>query len=79
MGDPFFLLDKNADDLELVLGNSMNKIRAKDIITNVKLESVTASAISYNKLCNIQSQAIRNRIKEILELIKRELCEKEKK
>jgi len=70
--DSFWLLDDNTDNLDLVLRRSFNKIRAKDILTNKKLEGVVANAISYNNVCNLQSQSLKNRIIEILELIKNE-------
>lgn len=79
MGDPFFLLDNNTDNLELNLGHSFNKISAEDITTNIELEGVASSAVSYNQLCNIQSQSLKNRINEILELIRMELNKKENK
>ncbi len=74
MGTPYFLLDKNADAIELDLGKlSGKKSKAKEIINNVELEGVVSGAISYNKLCNIQSQTLKNRIQEILLLITREI------
>ena len=75
MGEPIFLLDKDRDKLDLPLGQSQNKLKGQDIITNIKLEGVVSSAISYNNLCNLQSQSLRNRINEIIELIKMELYE----
>jgi hypothetical protein len=72
LDDSFWLLDDNTDNFDLVLRPSFNKIRAKDILTNKKLEGVVANAISYNNVCNLESQSLRNRIIEILELIKNE-------
>ena len=73
MGDRLFLLDKNTDDPNLILGHSYKKIKVEDIITNIELEGVISSAVSYNKLGNLQSQALKNTILEILELIRAEL------
>jgi len=73
VGDPLFLLDKTSENLELELGKSLNEIKAEDIISDIKLEGVVTSAISYNKLANLQSQALHNRIVEIIDLIRSEL------
>ena len=79
LGDSFWLLDDNTDNLDLVLRDSFNKIRAKDILTNKKLEGVVSNAISYNNVCNLESQSLNNRIIEIIELIKIELNNNENK
>lgn len=77
MGDSFWLLDDNTDHLDLAPRPSINEIKAKDIITNRKLEGVVSNAISYNNVANLQSQSLKNRIIEILDLIDLELQYKE--
>ena len=77
IGDAYWLIDKNTNNLDLVLGHSFNKISVKDILTNMKLEGVVSNTVSRNHVGNIESQSLENRIIEILELIKMDLNNKE--
>jgi hypothetical protein len=79
MGDAYWLLDKTTNNPDLVLGHSFNNISVKDILTNKKLEGVVSNAVSQNNVGNIESQSLKKRIIEILELIKMDLNNKEYK
>jgi hypothetical protein len=79
MGDSFWLLDKNTNNLDLALGHSFNNISIKDILTNKKLEGVVSNNVSRNHVGNVESQSLKNRIIKILELIKMDLNHKEYK
>ncbi len=67
------MLDEKIDGSILVFGKSLNSISAKEILTNKKLEGVMSSAININFMGNLESQSLKKRIIEILELIKIEL------
>ena len=79
MGGAYWLLDNNTNNNYLVLGHSFNNISVKDILTNKKLEGVVSNTVSRNHVGNIESQSLKNRIIEILELIKMDLNNKEYK
>ena len=57
------------------IGNSKLGAPINEILTNKKLESIIGTGISLNKSANVQSQALRNRIHEILALIDEEIKE----
>ncbi|NNL80828.1 MAG: hypothetical protein HKO67_10090, partial [Flavobacteriaceae bacterium] len=75
LGDSFWLLDDNTDRHELILQPSINETKVNEILSNKQLEGVIANAISYNNVCNLESQSLRNRINEILDLIKMDINE----
>ncbi len=68
-----WMLDEQTDNPTLVFGKSLNSISAQEILTNKKLEGVVSSAININFMGNLESQSLKKRIIEILELIKIEL------
>ena len=69
---PLWLLDQNSNS-HLRIGISQHNVPLQDILKYKKLEGVIASAISYNHVGNLQSQTLKNRINEILDLLKSEL------
>ncbi len=73
LGNSFWLLDDNSNNLDLVLKPSINKTNAKDMLANKILEGVVANTISYNNVCNLESLSLKNRIIEILKLIEIEI------
>ena len=73
MGESLFLLDKANKNSDLVLGHSYDKVNFENIITDIELEGIVSHSISYNKVGNLQSNALRSRILEIYELIELEL------
>ncbi len=73
LGNSFWLLDDNSNNLDLVLKPSINKTNAKDMLANKILEGVVANTISYNNVCNLESLSLKNRIIEILNLIEIEI------
>ena len=73
MGTPLFLLDKDAENPDLPLRQAFSKIEKSRILSHVELEGIVSSAISYNTICNLQSESLRNRIVEILTLLRKEL------
>ncbi|MFX0557506.1 DUF6090 family protein [Maribacter sp. CXY002] len=70
-----WLLDQHANPYKTGIGNSRLGAPLDEILENYKLEAMTASATSLNKSANIQSEALRNRILEILRLIDEEIKE----
>ena len=78
VGDPYFLLDKKSTNIQLDLGQTHLKDRITEIIHDVELEGIVSGAISYNKVCNLQSQSLKNRILEILDLVKVEIKKSKK-
>tara|TARA_R110002051_G_scaffold146640_1_gene219355 strand:+ start:6406 stop:7191 length:786 start_codon:yes stop_codon:yes gene_type:complete len=68
-----WLLDGNPNSFNMEIGNSNLGTPINEILANQKLESIIGTGISVNKSANVQSQALRNRIHEILELIDKEI------
>ena len=68
-----WLLDNNPNPYKIEIGTSNLGAPLNEILTNKKLESMTGNAISLNKSANIQSEALRHRILEILDLIEAEI------
>ncbi len=68
-----WLLDKNPNSFNMEIGNSKLGAPANEILTDKRLESIIASGISLNRSANIQSEALRKRILEILDLIETEI------
>ncbi|HAT67804.1 MAG TPA: hypothetical protein DCS66_24925 [Flavobacteriaceae bacterium] len=71
-----WLLDDNKKRLEIPNGNSQNTVSKKDIIGHRELEGMASSAIIYNHSANAQSEALSIRIKQIIELIEKEIDKK---
>lgn len=69
----YWLLDENTIVKSLSLGKSTTNINVEEILGNQELEGVIANAISLNNVGNIESESLRNRITEILELIRTEI------
>ena len=70
-----WLLDNNEDSYKIEIGTSKLAAPLDEILTNRKLEAMLGSAITLNKAANLQSEALRNRIQEILDLIEAEIKE----
>lgn len=68
-----WLLDNNPNSYKMEIGTSKLGAPLNEILANKKLESIISSGISLNKSANVQSEALRNRILEILDLIKAEI------
>ncbi|MBC2838153.1 DUF6090 family protein [Robiginitalea sp. SC105] len=68
-----WLLDKNEESYKIEIGTSKLGAPLNEILSSRKLEAVPGSAITLNKAANLQSEALRNRILEILELIEAEI------
>ena len=69
----YWLLDENTTVKNLNLGKSTTDINVQDILSNKVLEGVISNAISLNNVGNIESESLKNRITEILELIRTEI------
>ena len=71
--DHLWLLDKDADSIKIKIGKSKLGATLNEILTNKNLEGVLGNAITINKSANLQSEALHNRIREILDIIEIEL------
>lgn len=67
-----YILDKEFDT-ELIVGKSTKTPKSQEILNNRKLEGVLATAITFNHAANLQSQSLRKRINEILEILNSEI------
>ena len=70
-----WLLDHNEESFKIGIGTSKLVAPVNEIVTSRKLEAILGSAIILNKGANLQSEALRNRIQEILDLIQSEIKE----
>lgn len=70
-----WLLDKNEDSYKIEIGTSKLSAPLDEILSSRKLEGILGSAITLNKAANLQSEALHNRIQEILDLIEAEIKE----
>ena len=68
-----WLLDKNEDSYKIEIGTSKLSAPLDEILTSRKLEGLLGNAITLNKAANLQSEALHNRIHEILDLIDAEI------
>jgi len=68
-----WLLDHNEESYKINIGTSNLGATLNEILTSRKLEGMLGSAITLNKAANLQSEALRLRILEILALIESEL------
>ena len=68
-----WLLDHNEESYKIEIGTSKLGAPLNEILSSRKLEGILGSAITLNKAANLQSEALRLRILEILDLIKSEL------
>lgn len=48
----------------------------EEVLDQIELEGIAADVIDWNEIGNIQSQALRNQISEILKLLTNEIKEK---
>ncbi|MFH4966592.1 DUF6090 family protein [Gaetbulibacter sp. M240] len=71
--DHYWLLDKNINEYKEEIGTSRLGATLNEILTSKKLESMISISIANNKGANLQSQALRLRILEILDLIQDEI------
>ena len=55
------------------VNTSKNPVPTRLILSDKELEGIAATAITFNQIANIQSQALRKRITTMLELLKREI------
>ena len=72
-GSGFGFLDENNDMPKLEFGKSLHNINAQEILANKKVEGVVSNTISVNYAGNLESLSLKERIVEILELIKADL------
>ncbi|MGB5378859.1 DUF6090 family protein [Muriicola sp.] len=70
-----WLLDHNEESYKIEIGTSKLGAPLNEILSSRKLEGILGSAITLNKAANLQSEALQNRIKEILDLIQAEIKE----
>ncbi len=68
-----WLLDNNPNSFKIEIGTSSLGAITSEILSSRKVEAMIASAITLNKAANLQSEALRIRILEILDLIKTEI------
>ena len=68
-----YLLDKNSYVNEVAIGKSKSSSSLTEITNNRIIESLAATGAGMNKLTNLQSKALRNRIIEIINLIDSEI------
>ena len=68
-----WLFDNNSNSYKTEIGTSKLGLALNEVLTSKKLESMISLAITMNKAANLQSEALRFRIMEILDLIKAEL------
>ncbi len=70
-----WLLDNNPNSYKMEIGTSKLGAPLNEILTDKKLESIIGSGATLNRSANIQSEALRKRILEILDLIDAEIKE----
>ena len=68
-----WLFDNNSNSFKTEIGTSKLSSALNEILSSKKLESMISNAITMNKAANLQSEALRFRILEILDLIKAKL------
>jgi hypothetical protein len=68
-----WLLDKDTSSCEIEIGTSKLGSFIDEILTSKTFESIIGSSISLNRSANLQSEAFRDRIVEILDLIESEI------
>jgi hypothetical protein len=71
--DQNWLLDNDNNTTRSTIGNSKYSVPIDEIINSRKLEGLVSEAITYNRPANVQSEALFNRINEIIELIESEI------
>jgi hypothetical protein len=64
-----FLLDESSYVKELAIGKSKLGASLTEITSNRIIESLGSTAVSLNRVINLQSKALRDRIIEIINLI----------
>lgn len=65
----YWLLDKNTNSYKIEIGTSKLSVTIHEILTNGKVESMISESLVINKAANLQSEALRLRMLEILKLI----------
>ena len=68
-----WLLDKNSNSFKSEIGISKLSAPLNEMLINKELESMISASIVFNRGANLQSEALRQRILEILELIAEEI------
>jgi hypothetical protein len=68
-----YLLDKKSFVKEMAIGKSKSGASLTEITNNRLIESLAANGISLNKITNLQSKSLRERIIEIINLIDSEI------
>jgi hypothetical protein len=68
-----WLLDKNSNSFKSEIGISKLSATLNEILISKNLESVISASIVFNRGANLQSEALRQRILQILELIADEI------
>lgn len=68
-----WLLDKNSNSFKSEIGISKLNAPLNEILKSKNLESMISASIIFNRAANLQSDALRKRILEILKLIKEEV------
>jgi len=71
--DRNWMLDEYKANTSLDLGNSNVNSNVLEILSSAKLEGIISNAVSINNAGNIESESLKSRIQNILELIDREL------
>ena len=67
------LLDKNSNSFKSEIGISKLSATFNEILISKSLESMISASVVFNRGANLQSEALRLRILEILELIRVEM------
>lgn len=65
---PEELLDEETNE-QLDIGATKKEISLSKLLASTELEGFIASSITWNKLCNMQSEALKKRILRILQLV----------
>jgi len=68
-----WLLDKNSNSYKSEIGISKLSTTLNEILISKNLESMISASIVFNRGANLQSEALRQRILKILEIIGEEM------
>ena len=69
---PVYIIDRSLNE-KLHIGKSKKEIKLETVLNNPEIESIFARAITSSYLTNLQSYALKNRINEILTLLRNEI------
>ena len=73
--DQLWLLEKNQNTKESVIGTSKLNVPVKEILSSRELEGLSAMGLSLNTAANLQSETLYKRIQEILQEIENDIEE----